>query len=156
MLPAYHNKAIIILALAVLLPALQACGGKKVYRSKCDGDKVYKLVGFTQLMDSLPLYDKQFVEVKGEYKEGKGQSALYNDSVFVDHSIGMALWVDFSQQCPLYLDGTSEGFFDYSSTGQLTPINNKTIIMRGEINLRYKGSAGKYKGSIDHISYISL
>lgn len=135
---------------------LQACTGNKIYKSDCDDGKIYKPVGFTQLMDSLRYYNNHYVEVRGEYKEGKGESALYNDSLFVNHSISMALWVDFSQECPLYLENTKVGFFDYSNTGELTPVNNKTVTLRGKINLHNKGNAGKYKGTIDHVSYVRL
>jgi hypothetical protein len=145
-----------LIALLGFILLLQACGGNKVYKSNCDADKTYTPVGFTQLIDGLPGYNGHYVQVAGKYKEGKGQSALFNDSLFTDHSLIKALWVDFSQDCPLYLEGTKTGFFDYSSPGELTPVNNKTIILRGRINLQYKGALGKYSGTIDHISYVKL
>jgi len=146
------------LALFILLITLQSCtGNKKFYKSDCDDDKKFKQIGFTQLMDSIAYYDNQYVEVSGEYKQGKGQSALFNDSTFVDHSNSKALWVEFSPECPLYLNGTRIGFFDYDyNDGKLTPVNNKTITIRGIINAKYKGHLNAYKGSIGHISYIKL
>jgi len=67
------------------------------------------------------------------------------------------LLVDFSQDCPLYLKGTRTGFFDYdTNNGQLTPVNNKTITIRGKINIRNKGKLNAYKGTIEHISFVSL
>jgi hypothetical protein len=142
----------------ILLLAIQSCTGKKiVYKSSCDDIRVFKHIGYTQLMDSLAYYNNQYVEVSGKYQQGKGQSALINDSTFVDHSAGKALWVEFSPDCPLYLTGTRIGFFDYDyNDGKLTPINNKIIIIRGKINAGYKGHLGAYKGAIEHISYIKL
>jgi hypothetical protein len=158
MLSAYTTIFAKISGFMVLLLLMQSCNGKKIYyKSNCDDGLVFKHVGFTQLMDSLDYYNDQYVEVSGKYKQGKGQSALVNDSTFVDHSTGQALWVEFSPECPLYLAGTRIGFFDYDyNDGKLTPINNKSIVIRGKINAAYKGHLGAYKGSIEHISYIKL
>jgi hypothetical protein len=142
--------------LAALL-LLAACHRNKSYKSDCDDSRAFKRVGFSQLLDSLSFYDKQYVEVSGKYKQGNGISALFNDSMFVDHSNNKALWVEFSPDCPLFLTGTRIGFFDYDyNNGKLTPANNKTVIIRGIINARFKGNLGAYKGSIGHISYVKL
>jgi hypothetical protein len=156
MLSIYTSTGIKINGLLMVLMVLQSCGGNKVYKSNCDVDKQFQHISFTQLLDSLPYYDNRYVEVSGKYKEGKGLSALVNDSLFVDHSEDRALWVEFSQDCPLYLSGTDVGFFDYSSSGQLTPVNNKVVLLRGKINFHYKGHLGLYKGAIEHVSYVRL
>jgi hypothetical protein len=146
-----------ISAFLMLVFLMQSCSGDKYYKSDCDDAHKFKHVSFSQLVDSLAYYDKQYVEVSGKYQQGKGQSALYNDSLFVDHSNIKSLWVEFSPDCPLYLEGTRIGFFDYDyNNGKLTPINNKTITMRGIINARFKGHLGAYKGAIEHISYVKL
>jgi hypothetical protein len=95
--------------------------------------------------------------VSGKYQQGKDESALFNDSLMVDKVGNKALWIDFSQECPLYLTGTHTGFFDYDhNNGQLTPANNATIIIRGEVNYRNKGHLNAYKGTIERISYVKL
>ena len=141
---------------AVFACALQSCKhAKKVYKSDCDIDISFKQVGFRQLMDSIENYDQQFVEITGTYRESKEQSALYNDSLFVDHSNSHALWVNFSQDCPLYLSGTRTGLFEYADGG-FTRIKDKEITIRGKIDVLHKGHLGSYRGSIDRVSFIKL
>jgi hypothetical protein len=135
---------------------LQSCKHKrKIYVSDCDANITFKHVGFTGLIDSIANYDQQYVEVAGTYEEGKEQSALINDSLFVDHSNGRALWINFSQDCPLYLTGTHTGLFEYND-GKFTQINNQKIVIRGKIDVRHKGHLGSYKGSMDRVSFIKL
>ena len=138
--------------------ALSACDNNiKEYKSECNEGRTFKRVSFTNLMDSLSFYDGQYIEVSGKYQQGKDESALFNDSLIVDKVDNKAIWVDFSQECPLYLTGTRTGFFDYdNNNGQLTPANNKTIIIRGEINCNNKGHLKAYKGAIVHISYVKF
>jgi hypothetical protein len=141
-----------------LFPALvlQSCtGGKKTYKSNCDANITFKRVGFTQLIDSIQNYDHQYVEVIGTYKEGNEQSALFNDSLFVDHSNIHALWINFSQDCPLYLSGTHTGLFE-ANDGQFTSINNKRVMIRGRVDLHNTGHKKQYKGCIDRVSFIEL
>lgn len=142
----------------ILTFTLCACRNKpKEYTSECNRGHVFKHIKFTQLIDSLAFYNKQYVEVSGRYQQAKDESALFNDSLIVDKVGKQALWIDFSQECPLYLTGTRTGFFDYdNNNGQLTPANNKTITIRGEINFNNKGHLNAYKGAIDKISYVKL
>ncbi|HEY8782213.1 MAG TPA: hypothetical protein VIM16_11385 [Mucilaginibacter sp.] len=107
------------------------------------------------MIDSINNYDQQYIEVNGTYKEGKGESALVNDSLFVDHSSEHALWVNFSQDCPLYLKGTHTGLFEYSD-GKFTQLNNKYITIRGKIDVRHKGHLGSYKGTIERVSFVQM
>ncbi|WP_428328966.1 hypothetical protein [Mucilaginibacter sp.] len=135
---------------------LQSCtGSKKIYKSECDINIPFKRIGFTQLIDSIKNYDNQYIEVSGTYKEAREQSALFNDSLFVDHSDAHALWINFSPDCPLYLTGTRTGLFEVTDNG-FTPINNKKIIIRGKINLHNRGHQGLYKGTIERVSFIEL
>ncbi len=119
------NKTPVFLFL-LLTFILQSCKSdkKKVYQSDCDGSISFKHVGFTQLIDSINDYDQQYIEVDGTYEEGKEESALVNDSLFVDHSSDHSLWVNFSQDCPLYLTGTHKGLFEYNDGG-FTQIKNR-------------------------------
>lgn len=112
-------------------------------------------MGFTQLVGNIKAYDKQYVEVAGTYKEAKEQSALFDDQLFDDHSNGKALWVNFTQDCPLYLSGTHTGLFE-ASDGQFMIINNRKVIIRGKINLINKGHLGQYKGCIERVSFVEL
>lgn len=140
----------------LFLVVFQSCTtDKKIYTSNCNDDIAFKHVGFTQLIDNIENYDRQYVEVTGTYREAKNQSALFNDSSFVDHSNGHALWVNFSQDCPLYLKGTHTGLFEYND-GQFTQINNKAVTLRGRVNVTDKGHLGSYRGSIDRVSFIKL
>jgi hypothetical protein len=150
----FNLKLFAFLAAALML---QACiHHKKVYQSSCDDDKTFKQVTFKNLVDSFDYYNNHYVEVKGKFEQDKDLSALIDDSLFSRGSKRVIL-VDFSQDCPLYLDGTRTGFFDYdSNNGQLTPVNNKVITIRGRINCNNKGHLKAYKGTIEHISYVSL
>ena len=149
------NRAVAISLLAGFL-ALQSCTSqRKVYQSDCDVDITFKHVSFTQLIDSVKKYDQQYVEVEGTYKEGKGLSAIVNDSLFTDHSNKHALWVNFSQDCPLYLTGTHTGLFEYNN-GQFTQLNNKKVTIRGKVDIKQKGSSNSYRGCIDRVSYVQL
>ena len=144
------------LAMIVALTVLQSCKHeKKIYTSDCNNDLNYKHVSFTQLIDSIENYDHQYIEVQGTYEEGKEESALVNDSTFVDHSSEHALWVNFSQDCPLYLEGTHKGLFEYND-GKFTQLGSKSIIIRGKIDVRHKGHLGSYRGEIDRVSYVKL
>jgi hypothetical protein len=80
---------------------------------------------------------------------------LFNDSLFVDHSNKHALWINFSQDCPLYLSGTRNGLFE-ATGGQFTPINNKKVTIRGKVNLNNTGHLGQYKGCIERVSFVEL
>ncbi len=138
------------------LIVLQSCHhDKKVYKSDCDDGISFRQVSFGQLMDSLSEYDQQYVEVTGKYVEDKELSALYCDSLLSDNSDKYALWVNFSQDCPLYLSGTHQGLFEYND-GQFTQINDKSITIRGKIHLNNKASHNRYKATIDRISLVKL
>jgi len=146
------------LALQVLICSLifQSCThDKRIYKSSCDADITFKHVGFKQLVDNIKDYDQQYVEVAGTYKEAKEQSALFNDRVFVNHSNNQALWVNFTQDCPLYLSGTHTGLFE-ASDGQFMIINNKKVIIRGKVNVINKGHLKQYKGCIERVSFVEL
>ena len=140
----------------VLFMILQSCtSDKKIYTSNCNDNIPFKHISFTLLIDSIKNYDQQYVEVTGTYRESKEQSALYNDSLLVDHSNSHALWVNFSQDCPLYLSGTRTGLFEYADGG-FTQIKNKQITIRGKIDVLHKGHLGSYRGSIDRVSFVKL
>ncbi|MGZ3946337.1 MAG: hypothetical protein ACXVIY_13700 [Mucilaginibacter sp.] len=135
---------------------LQSCQhAKKVYKSDCDVDISFKHVSFHQLMDSIKNYDQQYIEVSGKYEEDKELSALFNDGILPDKSVQNGLWVNFSQDCPLYLSGTHQGLFEYND-GQFTMINNKSITIRGRIDLHNRGSHNKWKATIDRVSLVKL
>jgi hypothetical protein len=145
-----------MLSVFIVLFVFQACRReKKIYISNCNNNLSFKRVTFTNLIDSIENYNHQFVEVQGTYKEGKEESALVNDSTFVDHSSGRSLWVNFSQDCPLYLTGTHIGLFEYED-GNFTDISNKSIVIRGKIDVRHKGHLGSYRGEIDRVSYVRM
>jgi hypothetical protein len=136
---------------------LQSCKKikKNVYQSNCDGGINFRHVSFTQLIDSINNYDQQYIEVDGTYEEGKEESALVNDSLFVDHSSQHAVWVNFSQDCPLYLVGTHHGIFE-NNDGNFTQLKNKSITIRGKIDVRHKGHLGSYKGTIERVSFVKM
>lgn len=154
-----HLKGtVIIFSVTALFLAIfiQSCKSeKKVYQSSCDVNITFKKVSFSRLMDSIDAYDQKYVEVDGTYQEGKEESALFNDSLFVDHSSSHALWVNFSQDCPLFLSGTRTGLFE-SNDGGFTRINNKEVTIRGRIDVKHKGHLGSYRGSIDRVSLVKL
>ncbi|MGZ3873286.1 MAG: hypothetical protein ACXVJD_10230 [Mucilaginibacter sp.] len=142
--------------LLLILLAMPSCrANKKIYQSDCNADITFKKVGFTQLINDIARYDKEYVEVSGTYKEAKAQSALYNDSLFVDHSSKHALWINFSQDCPLYLKGTRQGLFE-ASDGGFTPINNKEVTIRGRVDAHNTGYQGLYRGTIDRVSLVAF
>jgi len=152
---AFFRKVVSVILCIIPVVLLSCKHEKKIYQSNCNDDVNYKHVSFTHLIDSIQNYDHQFVEVEGTYEEGDAISALVNDSLFVDHSSQHALWVNFSQDCPLYQAGTHKGLFEYND-GKFTIINNKFIVIRGKIDVRHKGHLGSYRGEIDRVSYIKL
>ena len=142
-----------LFAAAIFCCALQSCKHKsKTYKSDCDLDMNFKQVTFHQLMDSIENFDQQYVEVSGKYQEDKELSALFNDGASTDSN---GLWVNFSQDCPLYLSGTHQGLFEYND-GQFTQLNNHSITIRGRIDLHNKGSHNKCKATIDRVSLVKL
>ncbi len=151
----FLNKPLGLLALLMLIFCQSCRHEKKVFTSECDIDKDFKSISFKQLMDSLNDYDQEYIEVSGKYEEDKGISALVNDSLFTDHSNSNALWVDFSQDCPLYLSGTHTGLFEYND-GQFTQINNRKVTIRGIVVLSNKGRHNQYKATIERVSLVKL
>ncbi|MCR8559502.1 hypothetical protein KXD93_17725 [Mucilaginibacter sp. BJC16-A38] len=157
----YAKRSAVILYGKLALPCLMSVvllsckNNKGVYKSNCDIAITFKKVTFTKLIDSIKNYDQQYVEVSGIYKEAREQSALYNDSLFTDHSDKHAIWINFSQDCPLYLEGTHTGLFE-ASDGGFTPMNNKNITVRGRIDLHNTGHLGHYKATMDRVSFVEL
>ncbi len=143
----------IIIGLVFLL--ITGCdSGKKVYVSECDLDQTFKRVTYAHLLDSLVWYDQKYIEITGTYQEGKGKSALYNDSTLAKTD-NKAFWVNFIQDCPLFLKGTHTGLFDYNN-GSFTQINNRRIRIRGKVDIHNRGHLKQYKGCIDSVSLIEL
>jgi len=139
-----------------VLALLLSCGKRhQVFESNCNEGISFKKVAFTELTTHLEKYDKQYVEVTGKYVEGYEQSALFNDSLFADHSLKKALWINFSQDCPLYLTGTRIGLFEYNN-GTFTQIDKRYITIKGKVNMRNTGYLNKYRGALDKVSYIKL
>ena len=147
-------KRVTICCLTAMM--LYGCkSNKMVYNSNCDAGVSFKKVEFTKLITNIKKYDGQYVEVSGTYQESKDQSALYNDSLFTDHSYKHALWINFTQDCPLYLKGTRTGLFE-PTDGEFVLISNKKMKIRGRIDLHNTGHLGLYCGTIDRVSYVEL
>ena len=147
-----------IVSPVILMAGLLGCShGKQVFKSDCNDDysPVYKRVPFTELVKNLKKYDRQYVEVTGKYIEAPEQSALFNDNLFADHSAGHAIWINFNPDCPLYLEGTRTGLFQYNN-GQFTQINDKQVTIKGRVDAHDTGHLNQYKGAIERISYINL
>ncbi|MFA6084487.1 hypothetical protein [Mucilaginibacter sp.] len=145
----------VLIPLTVTL-LLHACSQRKnIYTSECSEGIIYKRVNFSHLVDSIKYYDKQYVEVTGKYVEGKNLSALLNDSNVIDRGNSHALWVNFSQDCPLILTGTHTGLFEYGD-GNFSKINNHIMTVRGKVDRHQKGHLKSYRGAIDIVSYVEL
>ncbi|HVW98465.1 MAG TPA: hypothetical protein VHA56_21040 [Mucilaginibacter sp.] len=145
-----------LILICLAAPVLSSCHKTHwVYSSNCSNGIIFRKVEFSELIRHIQKYDQQYVEVSGKYVEAKEQSALYNDSLFTDHSPKHALWVNFSQDCPLYLKGTHKGLFE-PNNGEFTPINNKKIRIRGKIDLHNHGHLRQYAATIDRISLVEL
>lgn len=141
----------------LFLMALLACktNQQKTYTSECDTNVKFKKVSFAHLVDSITYYDKQYVEVSGKYLEGKNQSALVNDSTFIDHGNSQALWVNFTQDCPLYLVGKHTGLFE-TEDGEYNKISNRRMTIRGWVEVQKKGHQNAYRATINQVSYLEL
>jgi hypothetical protein len=154
--PFRSMRARILLSIFVTVFALQSCSHKRqVYKSECDDGVSFKKVSFSKLMDSIENYDQQYIEVSGKYEEGKELSALFNDQTLINTAADDALWVNFNPDCPLYLAGTHHGLFEYND-GQFTLLNNKSIVIRGRVDVRNKGSHKQCKAALDRVSLVSL
>lgn len=150
----FSCKQVFIIASAAFI--MQACSRQKnIYTSECSEGIIYKKVSFTNLVDSMKYYDKQYVEVTGKYVEGKQLSALINDRTFVSHSNKRSLWVNFSQDCALVLPGTNTGLFQFGD-GNFSKINNHLLTVRGRVDKHQKGPAKDYRGAIDMVSYVQI
>ncbi|WP_374949498.1 hypothetical protein [Mucilaginibacter sp.] len=144
------------LLLSVTVVGLTGCSGQKgVYTSECSAGITYRKVSFGKLVSHLKDYDRQYVEVTGKYVEGKNLSALLNDSTLVDKGNRNALWINFSQDCPLKLTGTNTGLFQYGD-GDFSRINNHRMTIRGQVDVKQKGHLNSYIGAIDMISYVEI
>lgn len=150
----FSSKNLILLFLPAAMLFSACHSSKKTYTSDCDIAMPFKTVTYAHLMESLKFYDKKYIEVVGKYEEGKEESALFSDSLTFQKAT-TALWVNFSQDCPLYLKGTHTGFFQVDGGGY-PHINNKTVRLRGKLDLNNKGARKQYLGCIDHISFIEL
>jgi len=139
----------------LLLMLCSCANSKHTYTSNCDVDQAFKRVTYANLLDSLSFYDGRYVETTGLYIEGKEQSALYSVDAIATTGSNKALWVNFSQDCPLYLAGTQQGFFEYNNGG-FTQINNKQVRIRGRIDTRNKGHLNQYRACLDRVSLIEL
>jgi hypothetical protein len=143
----------------VLIMAILFCSGcvhkKKLYTSDCSGSTAFKQVAYKNLVDSIRFYDKQYVEVSGKYAEGKNISALVNDSLFTSRESGQGLWVNFTQDCPLYLKGTHRGIFA-SEDGSNSHLNGRMVTIRGQIDVKVKGHQKAYSATINNVSYIKI
>jgi hypothetical protein len=148
------QSRVYILSIALILLACNT-HKRKVYTSECAPGIKFKKVSFRNLIDSIKDYDKQYVEVSGRYLEGKHISALVNDSTFTDHGNSRSLWVNFTQDCPLYLKGKHTGLFE-TEDGEYNKINNRQMTIRGRIDRRKKGHQETYSATIDEVSYLEL
>ncbi|PWK77646.1 hypothetical protein LX99_02523 [Mucilaginibacter oryzae] len=146
----------LLIGILPVLAALTSCQkNKQAFQSNCNAGTNYKKVSFAELVNHAEKYQHQYVEVSGKYREGFEQSALFNGELFADHSNASALWVDFSQDCPLYIPGTQTGLFTYNS-GEFVQINNRPVIIRGIVDVKDKGHLNQYRATIDRVSYIEL
>ncbi|MGY4537760.1 hypothetical protein ACVW0P_002179 [Mucilaginibacter sp. UYNi724] len=141
----------------VITLALLACNTpkRKIYISECDLNVQFKKVSFAHLVDSVKYYDKQNVEVTGKYIEGKNVSALVNDSTFTDHGNSHSIWVNFTQDCPLYLVGKHIGLFE-TEDGEYNKLNNRKMTIRGRLEIAKKGHKNTYRATLNQVSYLEL
>jgi len=147
---------ILLVSFTITILALQSCSHKRqIYTSGCDVGIRFKKISFTHLMDSISSYDRQYVEVSGKYIEDKELSALFNDGTLFNRAGSDALWINFSQDCPLYLSGTRHGLFE-DNDGQFTRLNNRSIIIRGRVDVSNKGSHKQCKAALNRVSLVSL
>jgi hypothetical protein len=145
------RRYILFITAAILCCTLGSCQHHhKIFTSNCDLGIHFRQVSFRRLMDSIESFDHQYVEVSGKYREDKELSALFSDNGPIGSG---GLWVNFSQDCPLYLSGTHQGLFEFNDGG-FTQINNQFITIRGRIYLHNKNS--KYKATIDRVSLVKL
>ena len=149
-----QGRLYISLLLALLLTACSS-PKRKIYTSECAVDIKFKKVSFADLADSISYYDKQYVQVSGKYLEGKNQSALVNDSTYTGHDNNQSLWVNFTQDCPLYLADKHTGLFE-TEDGEYNKISNRHMTIRGRINLEKKGHNKAYAATINEVSYLEL
>jgi len=136
----------------IMLLALAACKhGDKIYSSDCNDGHDFKRVSLAGLMDSIDFYNNKYVEISGKFYQDKTITILTGDKK------GKEILVEFSNGCPLFLSGSRVGFFDYdNNNGQLTPANNKLVVLKGEIICHTKADVNGRKISISHISYVQL
>ena len=149
------NRCFLVFAASLLL-ALQACTHpKKVYTSECAPTIKFKHISFANLVDSAKFYDDQYVEVTGKYVEGKHISALVDEATFSDHANDHSLWVNFTQECPLYRNNEHDGLFG-NGDNEYNLIKNHRITIRGRVQATGKGYLKAYRATINEVSYLEL
>jgi hypothetical protein len=149
-----QSRVYLVFILALTLPACNT-HKQKIYTSECAPQIKFKKIGFVNLIDSLKYYDNQYIEVSGRYVEGKNTSALVNDSTFKDHGNNHSFWVNFTQDCPLYLVGKHTGLFE-NEDGEYNKLNNRLMTIRGHLEVQKKGHKKAYSATINEVSYLAL
>src|ERR1700754_3262335 len=64
--PAKFTRTAFVCLFVMSFPGCKS--GQTIYKSSCDPGVDFKKVGFTQLINNIQKYDRQYVEVKGVYR----------------------------------------------------------------------------------------
>ncbi len=138
---------------ASILPMLISCtSNHQVYQSSCNAGQTFRKINLHQLITHLSQYNGLYVEVSGRYQSGRELAALADSSRLYSAGTTDMLWIEYSQECPLYEQQKHTGLFE--ETGLYARLNNKNIIIRGRINIRNHGYRKQYKAALEQVSLL--
>lgn len=146
------------LYLFVLLIPLFTCCKKhnsRIYTSECANNTQLKKVSYRNLMDSLQYYQNRYVQVSGEYRQGKELSALVSDSSSFSSDSGQSLWVNFVPDCPLFEKHTHVGLFQ-STDGEYLNFDKTRMVIGGRLEMQKTKARGVYRPTLNNVCYVEL
>ncbi|CAH0224522.1 hypothetical protein SRABI27_02313 [Pedobacter sp. Bi27] len=142
--------------LYILVMGMASCSLKpEIYRSVCNKDITYRKVEMDKLLINIDMYDGKYVEIKGKYKSGFEESALYAKGFHINSE--NALWVEYDAfilKCPLVSTETKIDLFGKEES--FKKMYNKTVILHGKIDAKQRGHLSQYKASIKDITLVII
>lgn len=143
--------------LMIFLPLFTCCKKQKprIYTSDCANNIALKKVSYSNLMDSLKFYQNQYVQVSGEYRQGKELSVLVNDSASVNSGAQQSLWINFVPDCPLFEKHTHAGLFQ-ATDGEYLNFDKTRMVIGGRLELQKTKTRGACRPTLNNVCYVEL
>jgi hypothetical protein len=135
---------------------LMSCSSKpEIYSSICGKDKTYQKVEMDNLLVNISYYDGKYVELRGKYRSGFEESALYGKGFYSNSE--NALWVEFDAfilKCPLISSVNKTNLFGKEES--FKNMFNRTVMLHGRIDAEHQGHLSGYKATIRDITLVVI